>query len=425
MGPELIQGLALIAFMVCLSGFFTGSETALFSLSRLEIAQLKNHPRKGCRTIPELLSRPKELLVSLLVGNEVADILSSSLAATILISQYGPQGKWLAMAAMTVILFIFGDLLPKAAGFRVPQRFGCLTARPLKLFIVVSTPLRFLLIWISEGILRLLGVRIEERENSRLRDEDILQLIEEGAEKGIFQELERHFIFGLMELEETTVASIMTPRTDIFALPLQPVTKELIRKIKRKGFSRIPVYQGDLDNLKGILHVKELLGWQKKSITSLETLLRPAYFVPETMKARQLLAEFQQRRIKMAMVVDEYGVISGLVTLEDVLEELFGEIYDEFDRREDLIEEKAPGVYILSPRLKVADFNRRVGAQLPEEDVETMGGFVLHIFGELPREGLAQEAHGFRFVAERVKGPKILSIRAETLRGNGNVGNTA
>ncbi len=417
MSPELLESLISIVFLIFLSGFFTGSETALFSLSRLEALQLKTHPRKGCRTVPELLSRPKELLVSLLIGNEVADILSSSMAATVLIGQYGQVGKWLAMASMTVILFLLGDLLPKALAFRTPQGFGCLTARPLKLFILLTSPVRVILVGISSTILRLFGFREEEHKDSRLREEDILHLVEEGAEKGVFKELERHFIFGLMELEETTVASIMTPRTDIFALPVQPVTRKFIKKIKERGFSRIPIYEGQLDNLKGILHIKELIGWQRRPINDIRELLRPAHFVPETMKARQLLAEFQNRRIKMALVVDEYGVISGLVTLEDVLEELFGEIYDEFDRREDLIKEVSPGVYILSPRLKVASFNRFAGTQLPEEKVETMGGFILHLFGELPREGTSKEAYGLRFVAERVKGPKILSIRAEKLAG--------
>jgi CBS domain containing-hemolysin-like protein len=224
------------------------------------------------------------------------------------------------------------------------------------------------------------------------------------------------FIYGLLETEETPVSAIMTPRREIFALEDAPITKDLVRTIKNKGFSRIPVYRGDLDHLLGILHVKDLLRWQLEGRQRrLADLVRAPFFVPEMMRVRTLLEEFQKRRLKFSLVVDEYGTIVGLVTLEDVLEELFGEIYDEFDRPEAPFKEISPGVYLLSPRLRVEEFNRLTGADLPSEEFETMGGLVLSLFGELPREGMSREAYGFRFVAEKVRGTRIQRLRVERL----------
>jgi len=262
--------------------------------------------------------------------------------------------------------------------------------------------------------LRSLGVPLVE--SGGVSDEEILALVEDGYQAGLLGEHERQFIYGLLDSEETPVSAIMTPRREIFALEDQPLDEGIIVRIKQEGFSRIPVYQEDLDQILGVLHVKDLLRWRlEQKAQRLSDLLRPPFFVPEAMRVRTLLEEFQRRHLKFALVVDEYGTIIGLVTLEDVLEELFGEIYDEFDRREYPLEKLGEGIWRLSPRLRVDEFNRLVGAELPSEEFETMGGLVLYLFGEVPKEGLSKEAYGFRFTAERVKGAHLLSIRVERL----------
>lgn len=408
----------LIAFsVVCLilfSSFFTSSETALFSLSPLDQLRLKSHPRAACRLAVRLLESPRQVLATILIGNEFSDIISSSLATILFVKLFGPRGEWLAYPVMTTVLFLCGDLVPKVIGFRRRRHMACLLAPVLRFFVLVFSPVRSLMLAFTNAFLRLMGIQPPEQVS--FTEEDLLNFVEESYQAGILGEQERHFIYGLLEIQETPVSAIMTPRREIFALEDAPITKELVRRIKIQGFSRIPVYRENLDKVLGILHVKDLLRWRLEGRAKrLADLVRPPFFVPEMMRVRTLLEEFQKRRLKIALVVDEYGTIVGLVTLEDVLEELFGEIYDEFDRKEHPLQEIAPGVYLVSPRLRVEEFNRLTGADLPSEEHETMGGLVLSLFGELPREGMSREAYGFRFVAEKVRGTRLQRIRVERL----------
>jgi len=411
---EIYLYVGLVALLVLFSAFFTSSETALFSLSRLDQLRLREHPRRSCRLAVALLKSPRKVLATILIGNEFSDIISSSVATLVFLRLFGPEGEWLAYPVMTVILFLGGDLIPKVIGFRRREQMACLLAPPLRVFIVVFGPIRSVMLLFTNFFLRLMGV--QPPEQMKLSEEDLLSLVEESYQAGILGEQERRFIYGLLEIQEIPVSAIMTPRREIFALEDAPITPELVKKIKKRGFSRIPVYRENLDHILGILHVKDLLRWRlEKKARRLADLVRAPFFVPEMMRARTLLEEFQKKRQKFALVVDEYGTIVGLVTLEDVLEELFGEIYDEFDRRESPFREIAPGVYLVSARLRVEEFNRLTGAELPSDEFETMGGLVLSLFGELPQPGMSKEAYGFRFVAEKVKGTRLQLIRVEKI----------
>ncbi len=412
LGIEIYLSALIVLVLIIFSGFFTCSETALFSLSRLDQLRLKEHPRSSCRLAVKLLRSPRKVLATILIGNEFSDIISSSVATLALVKLFGPRGEWLAYPLMTGLLFLFGDLIPKVFGFRQREKMACLLAPMLRVFIFVFSPVRVFMLSFTNAFLRLCG--IPTREDHPLSEEDLLQLIEESYQAGILGDQERRFIYGLLESEKINVSTIMTPRRDIFALEDAPITEELLFLIKKKGFSRIPVYRQGLDHVIGILHVKDLLRWQLEGKAKrLADLVRPPFFVPETMRVRTLLEEFQKRRLKFALVVDEYGTVVGLVTLEDVLEELFGEIYDEFDIRREPIKEIAPQSWLVSPRVRVEEFNRVAGANIPSEDFETIGGLVLFLFGELPKEGQSKEAFGFRFTVEKVKGTRLVRIRVD------------
>ncbi len=400
--------------LILFSAFFTCSETALFSLSRLDQLRLKEHQWSACRLAVTLLHTPRKLLATILIGNEFSDILASSIATILLVHLFGEHGELIAYPLMSVLLFMAGDLIPKVIGFRYRKKAACILAPLLKIFVFLFTPIRGVMLGFTNIFLKTLG--IQPIEHKGISEEEILHMIEGGYQAGILGKHERQFIYGLFDSEETPVSAIMTPRREIFALEDTIISDEIIAQIKERGFSRIPVYKKNLDQLIGILHVKDLLRWRLgEEAVRLADLVRPPFFVPEMMKVRQLLEEFQRRRLKFALVVDEYGTITGLVTLEDVLEELFGEIYDEFDLKQEPIEKLAEGVYRVSPRLRVDEFNRIVGTNLPSEEFETIGGLVLSIFGELPREGMSRERFGFRFIPEKVKGTHILSIRIERI----------
>ncbi|AEH44781.1 protein of unknown function DUF21 [Thermodesulfatator indicus DSM 15286] len=418
MSPGLLEvylQLILVASLICFSAFFTSSEVALFSLSRLDILRLKEHGKKSCRLAAKLLHHPRRVLATILIGNEFADIVSSAVATVLFVKLFGDENAWLTFPVMTVLLFFFGDLFPKVIAFRQRERAACFLAPFLRIFIFIFSPVRIFLISFTEAFLRLFG--LPARSDVDFSEEDLLQLVEESYQAGLLGEQERRFIHGLLESEKIPVSAIMTPRREIFALEDGPITEDLLFRIKRRGVSRIPIYQGNIDNVIGILHVKDLLRWQlSPEPTKLSQLVRPPFFVPEAMKVRTLLEEFQKKRLKFALVVDEYGTIVGLVTLEDILEELFGEIYDEFDVRREPLQEIKPGVYRVSARLRIEEFNRVVGADLPTDEFETLGGLVLHLFGELPREGESREAFGFKFTVERVKGTRLVSIVVEKVK---------
>ncbi|HIE32685.1 MAG TPA: HlyC/CorC family transporter, partial [Thermodesulfobacteriaceae bacterium] len=241
-------------------------------------------------------------------------------------------------------------------------------------------------------------------------------LVEKAYLSGALGPQERLFIYSLFESEETPVSAIMTPRKDIFALEDQEITENLLHTLKETPFHKIPIYREHLDKVVGVLYVQDLLKARLHTdIHKLSELSRPAFFVPEKTRVRKLLEEFQRRRIKMALVVDEYGHISGLVTLEDVLEELFGEIYQARESKEPLIEKLGEGIYRVKGRVQIEDFNRETGAHLPAEGFRTMAGLALHLFQELPKEGDEAKGYGFRFQVERIQKNRIESLIVERL----------
>ncbi|WP_168719955.1 hemolysin family protein [Thermosulfurimonas marina] len=405
----------LILVFILLSALFTCSETALFSLSRLEINRLRRHTRAGCRLAAQLLKEPQKLLTTILMGNEIADIVSSSLASWFFYETMGMAGKWVAYPLMSLLLFAWGDLLPKVIGFRFREAAACALSRPLYFFVLLLSPLRVLLLALAQGIFQLAGLSLSTGHRVP-PEEEIKHLVEEAFASGALRPEERHFIYGLFETEETPVAAIMTPRKEIWALPDQEITPEVLSQLKKAPFHKIPVYQGDLDQVVGVLYLQDLLKarLQKKTLR-LSEVARPAFFVPETTRVRQLLEEFQRRRLKLALVVNEYGRLSGLVTLEDVLEELFGEIYRREETKEPLLREIAPGRYLVKGRVHIEDFNRETGAELPEGEFRTLAGLVLHLFGRLPAEGEEVEGYGFRFRVEGLRDHRLETLLVERL----------
>ncbi len=398
--------------VVLLSAWFAGSETALFSLGPLTVRRLKKEGQPRAALLQRLTSRPRQLLSSLVIGNEVSDVTASVLASSIAISLLGPPGKYYAIAVMVPVMMLIGEVIPKVSAALNPVRFAAAVARPVAAWVRLVSPVR----WALEGLLALVPGRPEGQ--GRILEEEFLKWVRSSHKEGLVQENEREFIENLISFERTTLAEVMTPRTDIFALEADTPVAEAIGRMRRRHFSRVPVYAGDTDNIIGLLHAKDLLG--RPEAAGLRPLLRPAHFSPESKKAEDMLAEMQRQRLHMAVVVDEYGGLAGLVTLDDLLEELFGEIYDEHELSERPVREVAPGVWTVSPRLSVEEFNERLGTSLPEEvGFETMGGFLLDAFGRMPTQGEEVAAGGLLFKATRLKGTRVLEIEVRRAAGEG------
>jgi CBS domain containing-hemolysin-like protein len=401
--PDILIRLVLLAAVILLSASFAGSETALFSLSPLTLKRLRKEGHPQAAPLQRLASRPRELLSSLLIGNEFSDVAASVLAASIAVSLLGDLGQLVAIAVMVPLMMLVGEVLPKVTAALNPVRFASAVVRPVALWVRLVAPVR----WVADRLLVLLPGRPEEQ--GRILEEEFLKWVRSSHKEGLVQEVEREFIENVIAFERTTLSEVMTPRTDIFALEVTTPVDEAVARLRRRHFSRVPVYAKEEDNVIGILHAKDLLGRPRAG--DLRPLLRPVRFAPETKRAEAMLWEMQKRRLHMVVVVDEYGGLAGLVTLDDLLEELFGEIYDEHELLERPLRERAPGVWTVSPMLSVEEFNERMKTRLPEEEgYETMGGFLLHVFGRMPTQGEAVSYDGLRFAATRLKGTRILEI---------------
>ncbi|MBI1987220.1 MAG: HlyC/CorC family transporter [Nitrospinae bacterium] len=420
--------LPLILGLLLLSAFFSGSEAALFSLGHWRLKQLeeKEHPR--VKTIISLLSQPRRLILSLLIGNELVNVAASALVASIFIEYLGYSSRWLAIAIMTPLLLIFGEITPKVIAVKDPVKFSGWVASPLHLFVSVVTPLRIIFKWIAEGIIFLLRGQAPAQSNI-IRQDEFRTLVEVGEKEGVLEASERELIQNVFEFGDTPVSEVMTPRTDIFCLSSDLTLEEVLEEIRRTPYSRIPVYQEtNKDNIIGILYAKELLipekvrdRWEDKA--SLRSFLRPPYFIPWSKKALDLFKDFQKRKTHLAIVVDEYGGIAGLVTMEDLMGLLFGEMEDEYDIPEHLFQELGEDTYLVSARLSIEEFSKRVGVELPqEEDLETVGGLVFSLFGRLPQAGESVSRDNFTFVVEEIEGTRIQKIRVTQTGTTGREG---
>jgi len=332
---ELVIVIKIIAIFVllCFSAFFSGSETALFSLGSIKLHQLKESKHPQAALVLELLEKPRRLLISILVGNEFINITASALAASLCISLLGNQGKWLAVAIMAPLILLFGEVLPKTIAVSKSEQFSLRVAQPLSIFATIIFPVRWIIRQVVDRITSLLGPHSKPDE-SIYHEEEFKELVEVGHKEGVLEKEEREMIHKILDFSDTLVSSIMILREHMFTLPYDLDRTSLIKEIKEQHFSRIPIYRQEKNNFIGVLYAKDLLAVNEAEVPSgapVEHILRPPYLVPQDKKIPDLLKEFQDKRIHLALVVNEHGSTVGLVTMEDLLEELFGEIYDEFD----------------------------------------------------------------------------------------------
>lgn len=412
MDPYVTFKLALMGLCLLLSGFFSSSEAALFSLTSLHLHKMREERFPFFSYVERLLDTPRRLLVTIIAGNEIVNIVLSATATALFISLFGERGEWITVAVLSPVLFLFGEAVPKIFGKTYSMRLSSLVAPLMSLIQRVEFPLVWLLEKISGFILGPLRAR-EAAEGETLMEDEFRSLVDAGYKEGILETGERDLIHRVFELADTPVCDIMTPRVDMFCMPLSASAGELRKKIIDQGYSRIPLYGTGPDDIVGILYTRDLLGLmaEGKTPASVEPLLRKPYFVPETRGADQVLRDFQKRNMHLALVVDEYGGISGLVTLEDILEELFGDIYDERDTRERPIHRIDEKTLMVSGALSIDEFNAVAGTSIPSGDFGTVGGYVLHLFGRLPSRGDEIAAEGLRLLVRKVKGTRILSVR--------------
>lgn len=420
MEGDLLYYIPSFVVLLGLSAYFSGSETAFFSLSQSTVDAFRGSVKRSEQRVAALLEQPRQLLITIVVGNTIVNITTASLAAiltTRIVERYGfihEVALAVDIVVVTLVILITSEIIPKVVAVRSPQSFSRFSSGIMNLVFVVFWPLTYLLTRFTRFVQHSVGF---SEEKTQLSEEELKTLVDVGEEHGTLEKDEKEMIHSIFEFGETTAKEIMIPRTDMICIDSTFTITKLMELVKSKLLSRIPVYRDRIDNIVGILYVKDLLPLLSKrprDKINLEKLARPAYFVPEQKKIDDLLREFQKERIHMALVVDEYGGISGLVTLEDVIEEIVGEIHDEYDKEQPLFTRVDDNTFLVDGRMSLEEINTVLQLDLPtEEGVETISGFILNLLGSLPREKETVRFNGFEFVVERIIRNRILKVRIQ------------
>jgi putative hemolysin len=409
--------LGLFVCAMVLSGFFSSSETSLFSLSNVQLEQMRRdqHPRIGI--IQRLLSEPRRLIMTILIGNELVNVTASVISAAVLIRLFGADNKWLNVFIMVPLLLLFGEITPKVLAIRHNIAFASFESRPIEIFAQMTRPVRFIVRAVADRIITL--VIGKERSRGNIITEDMVRVLaREAVGEGVLDRLEAQYIEQIFDFGNKTLEDIMTPRSDIFSLPVNMPLEEIIGELSVARHTKVPIYQEDKDNVCGILHARDLLGIDtekfKQDPHALRDLLREPYFVPESKLAADLFHTFRERRRSIALTVDEYGGVMGLVTMEDLLECIFGEIHSPSEKRHQAtIRDLGKGCYSVEGNIMVAEFNQAMDSDFAVEWGETMGGLLLHHFGELPHQGAQLRVGNFLFTVSEIEENRIKVVTFE------------
>lgn len=404
-----LQILALVVLIAC-SGLLTGAEAAYFSLGRARLRRLSAVKSPEGAASP-VIEHPHELLVTLLVGITLINIGASAIAATIAEDVFGPRwGLAVEMLVMILVLTTFGEVLPMTLAMKYPERFLAVARRPVGWLGTILTPVRGVLAALTSLTVRLVsGGRPAQPQ---LTEEELRTLVDVGASEGVVERDEREMIHKVFELEDTLVRSIMVPRTDMFCLDVDTPPAAILPALREHLHSRVPVYEGSIDVIVGILYTKDLLPYVAGLPPDFELRnhLHPPYFVPESKRADVLLQELQAKKLQLAIVVDEYGGTAGLVTLEDLLEELVGEIADEYDEPERLIQKIDATTYRVAGKFPIAELNAITGLSISNEAYDTVGGWVLDLFGRVPRRAERKETPDLTVTVEKVERTRVVEV---------------
>lgn len=412
---ELLLGLAAIFALLFCSALVSAAEVAFFSLTPNDLNHCaQKHPRKA-QIISKLLERPKKLLATLVVSNNFLNIgvviLYSVIGHAIFDSIASPVVKFIAdVVVVTFVILLFGEVLPKIYANRNNVKFACLIASPLAFLDLLLTPISIPLRKLINYLHKKLG-----RQKTNFSVDQLSQALELTSSEGTSQN-EQKILEGIVSFGNTDTKQVMSPRIDIFALDIEETFAEVLPKITEKGFSRIPVYRDNIDQIEGVLFVKDLIPHINKEEFEWQQLLREPFFVPENKKLDNLLKDFQSMKNHLAIVVDEYGGTSGLVSLEDVIEEIVGDISDEFDDENINYSQIDDKNFLFEGKINMKDFYRIVNAdetifEQQKGEAETLAGFILEILGNFPKKGQKINFESYRFTIETVDKKRVKQIK--------------
>ncbi len=401
--------IALIIVFVGLSAFFTAVRSALRSVSPIRIRYLAEQDIPGAKQVEQFLGHPGRLLSSLILIDNASNIAAVAIATLISVRYLKTLAVLVPVMVMLFVVLIFGEIVPRTFGTRYAETLSLRIAGLLSIVSRVLSPLTALFISIANIFIRLFGGK-PIKELPVMTEEELIAGAAE--EEGVIEEEEKELIHSIFEFGDTIVREVMVPRMDMVAVNVDAPIEEVLSLIIHEGHSRVPVYEETVDNVIGVIYAKDLLIQMNKGNIDipLRRLMRPAYYVPELKKVNELLRELQKKRLHIAIVVDEYGGTAGLVTIEDLLEEIVGEIFDEYDLEETLVEYIDEKTIRMDARVNIDEANEILNINLSRDDIDTVGGFVYSLFGRIPKPGEKVSFGGYTFKVEKVIGRRISKI---------------
>ncbi len=412
---------ALLVALIIASAYLSSTETAITSLDRGRLRYLMNSHAKKRRGLSLLHDEPNDLITALLMMNNLVNVLASSVM-TLLVVQLLPMHSpslqaLIATGVMTVSLLVFGEITPKNFAMHNAERWTLLTIRPVHAMTRALVPLIFVFRSIAHGIGRILGIDLSEQEPVLVSDEQIETLIDASQESGLLDEAGGEMIRRILDFDETTAEQVMVPRTDVQSLEINTSLSEALQLVTRDGHSRFPIYEEIPDRVTGTLHAKDLLGTDPGDPeTTIKALQRPAYYVPTTQPINLLLREFQRQKVHMAVVIDEFGGMAGIVTLEDILEEIVGEIEDEYDQPTAFIKRLSADEALVNGDTAVHDLNRTLDIDLPDDEGVTLNGLIQSRLGAMAKQGDQVVIDAVALVVERASDREITTARVTVNR---------
>lgn len=399
---------ALLVLALLFSAFFSAAETAFVSLQRIRVRQMVDRGVRGADRVARLANQLDRLLPAILLGSNLAGTAAAVLG-TLIATHYfsGPLAVLVATLAVTTLLLVFGEITPKSIATSHAERLTLAFARPVELLVLVLYPFTAILRWISMGIARLFGLATTPL--AAVGTEEVAATITLAEEQGSLGGEEARMLRNVLELEETPVREVMVPRTEVVAVAEEETVDDLVKQFREWGFTRLPVYRDGMDNLSGVLHAKDVLVQYSLGNRSAKAreVMRPILIVPETKRVSDLLREMREQSTQIAAVIDEYGGTAGIVTIEDLLEEVVGEITSEFGAERRLIHTVTPRSVVVDATISIGDFNELFGVELPSDEVDTLGGFVFQQADAIPKAGERFAWRGLEFTVLSMHGNRI------------------
>jgi Mg2+/Co2+ transporter CorB len=412
----------VVMLFLVISAFFSASETALTGSSRASMMRLQKQGSREAGIVSQLLSTRERMIGALLLGNNIFNIAASALATDIFTAWFGEVGVLYATAAMTVLVVIFAEVLPKTIAINASDRISLLVARPTQLMVMLLGPLLTVIEAMVRMLMRLLGIPIGMRQSLLSPTERLRGAVELMHHEGGVEKQDRDMLGGLLDLRELQVSDVMVHRTEMVMINADLPSEDLVREVLATEYTRIPLWRDKPENIVGVLHAKDLLraiqiAGGDLSKVDISAIASPPWFVPEMRPLSEQLKAFRRRKSHFALVVDEYGEVEGLVTLEDILEEIVGDISDEHDVVVAGVRAQPDGSVVVDGSVPIRDLNRAMDWNLPDEEATTVAGLVIHEARSIPERGQSFTFHGFRFRVLRRERNRITALRIVPLPG--------